>query len=162
MKNSRLSIITNPLKAFILPVACYLIFLILSGGTFGTPATLINNAVKSVSPILLAYGVLLLLVEGNMDMSIGASVYLTAIIGGNLGQKLGWGIGGIIIICIIVSIICCLIKAAVNYLLNISYNLLSIGFLLVFECGTVVLYLCCGCPGGYLCNMEKISGGKPY
>lgn len=140
MKNSKLSIITNALKAFILPVACYLIFLVLSGGTFGTPATLINNAVKSVSPILLAYGVLLLLVEGNMDMSIGASVYLTAIIGGNLGQKLGWGIGGIIIICIIVSIICCLIKATVNYFLNISYNLLSIGFLLVFECCTYFLF----------------------
>lgn len=136
----KLAIILNGSKAFILPVACYLIFLVLSNGTFGTVATLTNNAVKSVSPILLAYGVLLLVVEGNMDMSIGAQVYLTAIIGANLAKMWGWGIVGIISICIVVSVIICLIKAIVNYYLNVSYNLLSIGYLLWLECMTYFIF----------------------
>lgn len=140
MKKNTYSAFLNGLKALILPLACYLIFYFLSGGKFGTPATLTNNAVKSVSPILLAYGILMLVVEGNMDMSIGAQTYLTAIVSGNLAVKWNLGIAGIIVISIVLSLILCLIKGVVNYALNISYNLLSIGFLLIMECFTYFLF----------------------
>ena len=140
MKNKGLKKIINGAKAFILPLVCYLIFFFLSNGKFGTLATLKNNAVKSVSPVFLAFGILMLVVEGNMDMSVGAQTYLTSIVAGNLAVKWNMGIVGIIVISIIFSFALCLIKAFINYILDISYNLLSIGFLLLMECFTYFLF----------------------
>lgn len=140
MQQNTLKKVLNPLKALILPAVCYLIFFVLSKGLFGTPATLLNNAVKSVQPILLSFGINFILTEGNWDMSAGAQVLLAAIVAGNLNSLYSIGIPGIIVVCICVSLLLSLVKAVLNYLFNIPFNLLSIGLMLIIECFTYFLF----------------------
>jgi ribose transport system permease protein len=159
MGNSIVKAIINLGKALLLPLFTYLVFRIGSGGIFGTPATLLNNAVRSVYPSLIAWSMLFIIVGGNWDMSIGAQALLGSIIAVRLAGIFGMGIAGIITLAIAVSAVSCLIKAALNYFLSVPYVLLTIGLMLVMECFTFFLF---NGGGASIVGRQAWLGRNPY
>lgn len=72
-------------------VGIWLLFFILTEGIFLTPRNL-SNLVRQMSIIgMLSIGMVLIIVSGNIDLSIGSLVGLTGAIAAILQVKVGWG-----------------------------------------------------------------------
>jgi ribose transport system permease protein len=102
---------------------------------------------------------LFIMAGGNWDMSIGAQTLLGSIIAFRLAGMFGMGIAGIIILAIAASIVLSLIKAALNYFLNVPYMLLTIGLMLVVECFTYFLF---NGEGASVIGKQAWLGRNPY
>lgn len=116
----------------LIPIVGFLVLCFVFPGRIGMKnvPSLIKQA---IAPAILGWGVLFNMKVGNWDFSVGSVVLLSSIIGGNLAIKLGLGMPGMIILCMVIGIIAGSIVGLVYYMLKIPTIITSIGMLLIYE-----------------------------
>ena len=112
----------------LVPIGVFALLAVVFSGTIGLK-NVPSLMKQAVAPAILGWGVLFNIKVGNWDFSVGSVVLLSAIVGGNLSVMLGWGIPGVIILCLAVAVVAGAVVGLVYYLLKIP----SIGMLLIYE-----------------------------
>ncbi|MCL1883493.1 MAG: ABC transporter permease [Defluviitaleaceae bacterium] len=132
MKSIASDLLKNYSLMIALPVVIFIVMMMIAPQMVGT-----NNITslfqQAIAPAVLGWGVLFNIKVGNWDFSVGSSVLLSAIIGGNIAVMLNLGIPGLIIFCLITGMVCGLLVGLVYKLLNIPTIIVSIGMMLIFE-----------------------------
>ena len=115
-----------------LPIVLFLIMFLAARGrlTMSAIATMLQQAFV---PAILAWGMCFELRCGNLDMSLGANVIASAIIGGSISNMLGMGIVGCIIFCPIIGALIGMIAGYLYRLLKVPSIIISLGVLLILE-----------------------------
>lgn len=116
----------------LLPVVFFTLLCIVFHGKVGTQN--IQSLLKqAIAPAVLGWGVLFNMKVGNWDFSVGSTVLVSAIVGGNLAIQLNLGMPGMIVLCMLIGLLCGLIVGGVYYLLKIPTIIVTIGILLIYE-----------------------------
>lgn len=160
--------IINILKACLIPVALYLVLLLLIPDRVGNPDSIISMLSLAVVPTITAYGVHFGFVSGIMDFSVGSRMVLSgmcAAIGGYYG-----GAVGMVIAALLSSLLLSAIVGGLFAGLKIPSIVISLGSLMVFETAGVYLARYCGkllpqiSTGQYIKAPEGLSfiGKFPY
>lgn len=123
----------NYAKALALPVGVYLLFTILTGGSFGTGSSMLAIVRTSIVPILLGMSLSFGMSMGMWNFAAGAIIYCTAIFAADLSDLLGWGIPGIILFSLVISTAANAIVGWVYNAVRVPCMVLSLGFAMVFE-----------------------------
>lgn len=123
----------NLLKALILPVAVYLIMVILSGRRFGTADTIVLLFRQSIPPILITYAIAFLLMMRMMDLSAGAVVYVSAMLGNQLAVQTGCGPYGLLLFCILITVAMNALTALLYRITKLPIMVLSVGIIMIYE-----------------------------
>ncbi|MCC8106349.1 MAG: hypothetical protein LIO99_10180 [Clostridiales bacterium] len=137
------------------PMVLFLIFHLLAPDNI-TLTNIPSLLKQAIAPAILGWGVLLNMRVGNWDFSVGSSVLLSAIIGGNLAKMLNAGLFGLVICCCAVGLLCGAVVGLLYYILKIPTIIVSIGMLLIYESlGSIVFD-----GGGVMIPSEWIVFGR--
>ena len=141
---------------FVIPIALMLIFTIASDG-FGFHSTYIVLG-QTMLPLVMALGVSFTFVVGIFEMSVGAQVILSGVVGGILCRY--FGIPGLFIGSIGTGLLCGVAMGLVYRFLRIPTMVISLGMMMVFE--VVAQFLTKG--SGYVSVEGNVSalGAPPY
>jgi D-xylose transport system permease protein len=141
-------------KAYIMVLALLVIwalFFLLTDGTFLSPRNL-SNLIRQMSITgILALGMVLIIVSGNIDLSIGAVVGLTGAIAALLQFKLGWDTPVAVIAALIVGIVVGFWQGWWVCYLRVPAFIVTLGGMLVYR-GTIL-----GLTGGVTISPLKAS-----
>jgi D-xylose transport system permease protein len=141
-------------KAYIMVLALLVIwalFFLLTDGTFLSPRNL-SNLIRQMSITgILALGMVLIIVSGNIDLSIGAVVGLTGAIAALLQFKLGWDTPMAVIAALIVGIVVGFWQGWWVCYLRVPAFIVTLGGMLVYR-GTIL-----GLTGGVTISPLKAS-----
>jgi len=127
-------------KLLAVPIFIYLLFTILSGGSFGSSRSMIKLISSCCYSIAFAWGLMILWSTGIYDMSIGSVMLLGCIIGGNLSKMIGGGLPGMIICIILACVVIQTISALIHLLLNLPGMVVSFGLTIGYEALTQVFF----------------------
>jgi D-xylose transport system permease protein len=72
--------------------AIWIVFAVLTGGVFVTARNLSNLGLQTVTTAILAIGVVLVIVAGHIDLSVGSVLGFTGAVCGTLMISSGWGV----------------------------------------------------------------------
>lgn len=132
----------NLLKVFAIPVALYLVLLLLIPDRVGNLDWIISMFSLAVVPTIIAYGVHFGFVSGLMDFSVGSRMVLCglcSVIGGYYG-----GFPGMLLAALLSSVLLASVVGGLFALLKIPSIVVSLGSLMVFEISGVYLVRYCG------------------
>lgn len=144
-------------KTIMLPLAVYLIFLLLLPGGFGSWNTVYVCLIQSVVPTLIGWGMCMNMMAGAFDFSGGAVVSLSAMVGAYASWN--WGIPGLVITCVVMALLLELVTGTIFTLLRIPSIVVTIGTLLVFESITQLYH---GGNNAPLAEGTGLLGKSPY
>lgn len=114
-----------------IPVLLFLICSLIAPG-FGLQS--LNTVIsQSIIPIAMGYGIAFTQADGLFDLSGGTRVILGSVIGAVCVVRLGLGIPGLIIGCIVIGILAGMIMGVAQNTLKIPSLILSLGALMIFE-----------------------------
>lgn len=123
--------IGNTCKAFAIPVALYLVLLLLIRERIGSWSSIVTILVLTVVPTIAAYGLSFGFASGVMDFSVGSLMILTGMASAIAGHY--FGLLGMIIAAIVVAVLLDLLVGSLFALLKIPSLVVSLGALMVFE-----------------------------
>lgn len=123
----------NLLKALILPMAIFLIMLVLSGGRLFKSASIILTFRQSVVPIMIAMAIGFNMMMRMWDFSAGSVVYASAMIGSTLSRATGTGVAGLFVFCVVVAVGMTLLTGSLYRFLKIPAMVLTIGLTIAYE-----------------------------
>src|SRR5512141_2994942 len=83
---------TKQYTMFLALIAIWLIFAVLTDGVFVSPRNLSNLFVQTVTTAILAIGMVLVIVAGHIDLSVGSVLGFTGAVGAMLMVRLEWGV----------------------------------------------------------------------
>lgn len=128
-------ILRKVLIVLILPCAVYAIFYILQPKRFGTLQTLYIMFQQAFLPSISAWGLCFVMTLGLYDLSIGAIIILSAIVGTNLTLAIGTGFGYVwlILICLSTAVVLEFINASGYNFLKIPSMIVTIGLMILYE-----------------------------
>lgn len=145
-------------KALLVPLAVYLIFLVLAPDRFGSLKSMHIILLQSIIPTVMAYGMCIGMVAGLIDLSPGARVIVASIVGGLLSVP--FGLAGLVIGSVVAGVILGFVTGGIYTVLRIPSLVVSIGLVMVFE---VVAVQISG-RGSLITIPQKLSvlGYEPY
>ncbi len=121
--------IRNLLILLAVPVALFIIFaLAIPNYNLDTLRIVVTQA---VIPTVIGYAMCFLNAAGMFDLSCGAAIIISAMIGGTLGNLLG--LPGLILGCLCASLLLGVVNGAVYSALRIPCLIVSLGLLLIYE-----------------------------
>jgi len=120
-------------KALALPVGVYLLFTLLTGGTFGSPNSMLAIVRTSIVPILLGMSLSFGMSMGMWNFAAGAIIYSTAIFAADIAEAMGWGIPGIFLLSIVIATASTAFMGWIYNVVRVPCMVLSLGFAMVFE-----------------------------
>lgn len=123
--------VTNIGKAFMIPVALYLVLLLLIPERVGSWNSLVSMLVLSVVPTICAYGVSFGFISGMMDFSVGSRMILSGMCAAFAGHY--FGLVGMVVAAVLSSVILSLIVGGLFATMKIPSLVVSLGSLMVFE-----------------------------
>ncbi|MDF2511911.1 MAG: hypothetical protein K0S04_1777 [Herbinix sp.] len=126
----------NALKVLLLPIVLFFLFVILSGGKFGSPISIKVVLIQAVIPILIGWGISFNLIVGAWDFSAGATIALAAMIAADLSGS--FGLVGLILGCLVISFLLEAITGLVFTFLRIPSIITTIGMMLIYEAATTI------------------------
>lgn len=85
-------------------LAIYIIFYIMTGGTNATPMNMNNLLMQNSYVVILATGMLLCVLTGNIDLGVGSYVALCGAVAAKLVVEQGWGVPMAFLIAILIGI----------------------------------------------------------
>lgn len=129
MKNKLLNI----LKAFILPIAVWCVFSIITKGTFANSAVFLSILRTAVVPMLLAMGLSFGMQMGLWNFAVGANIYASAILSAYISEILHLGIIGVCIFSIVICVFLSGFMGMLYRLLRIPCLVLSLGMVMAIE-----------------------------
>jgi len=123
------------LIVLILPCAVYALFYILQPKRFGSLQTLYIMFQQAFLPSISAWGLCFVMTLGLYDLSIGAIIIFSAIVGTNFALVIGNSFGyiGLFIGCLFSAVFLELINATGYTLLKIPSMIVTIGFMILYE-----------------------------
>lgn len=123
--------------SLVIPVVVYLFFFILCNATghpgFGVGSDLQTILYTSVYSGLIALAMAINLTSGRFDFSIGATLVLSIILGGNIAKDNGWGAAGLLIITMVIGAVIGLVSGLVYTLLGLPPMVVSLGLAMIYE-----------------------------
>ena len=123
--------LSNYCKAFAIPVALYLVLLLLIRERIGNWNAIVTILVLTVIPTIAAYGLSFGFVSGIMDFSVGSVMILTGMCSAIAGHYFGFF--GMLVAAIGVAVLLDLIVGGLFALLKIPSLVVTLGALMVFE-----------------------------
>lgn len=127
-------------KTLILPVACWLVFAILTGGKFATMSSFMSVLRTSVVPILVAMSMSFGMNMGMLNFAAGAVVITSGIFAANISGSLGWGLPGVCLFCIAFAVLISAVNGVLYRVMRVPCLVLSLGFCMVVEAVPVFFY----------------------
>lgn len=127
------NLILNIVKSILIPVIVYLFFKVIAGNRFGSSRGMMMIFRQAVPSVILAYAMTTNMLMGMMDLSVGAIMLVSGIIAGNLTIRLGTGIPGLVIGCVIVSLAMLMLNYYFYRKFKVPYMVLAIGVVLIYE-----------------------------
>ncbi len=127
MKNKKL--LTGVFAALIIPMAVYIIFILLRPSVFFRADVIYLLLIQSLESVILGWGMSFGMISGNMDMSLGAEVTLGAIVGAIAAKY--FGIPGIVIGALGTTVIVGSIKSMILRIIKTSSMVISIAYCLI-------------------------------
>jgi len=118
-----------------LPIVIYLFFFIVQPKRFGNIQTVYIIFQQAFIPSISAWGLCFVMSLGLYDLSIGAIIILSAIIGTNVANLVG-GIGGVVVLillCISMAVLLEFVNALAYTYLRIPSLIATIGLLMIYE-----------------------------
>lgn len=148
-------------KSLLLPVIIYIVLTVISGFQFGKPVVMLSIARQIVQPSLFAFGIYCNMVLGMWDLSAGAALLLSAIIGGQLTLVLNMGLFGLIFFSIIAAIAINIVTIIIQHFMKIPSIIVSLGLVMIYETIGSMLF---GGNGVRLLSIrsQTILGKSPY
>jgi D-xylose transport system permease protein len=95
---------TKQYTMFLALIAIWLIFAVLTDGVFTSSRNLSNLFVQAVTTAILAIGMVLVIVAGHIDLSVGSVLGFTGAVCAMLMVRFGWGVGPSILVTLAVGI----------------------------------------------------------
>lgn len=121
--------LTSVLAFVAIPGAVYLLFLILRPAAFGKFSMLGMLITQSFINSIIAWGLSFSMTAGNLDLSIGAQISVSTIVGCLLSQKIG--MPGLILGCVGTSLVVGVIKVLLMRVIRMSSMVISIAYALI-------------------------------
>ncbi|UWP58302.1 ABC transporter permease [Ruminococcus gauvreauii] len=131
--------IFRALKTLVIPVAVYLLFTIISGGVFGNANVMITVLKNVCEGAILAWALMIIMITGMLDMSIGAAAILGAIIGGSIAKANGFGMAGWVICIILSCMVISMVTACAVIFTKLPSMVVTLGLVLVYEALTIMV-----------------------
>lgn len=128
MKNLK-KILTSVLMFALIPSVVYLLFLIVRPNAFGKFSMLTMLVTQSYINSIIAWGLTFSMTAGNLDLSIGAQISVSTIVGCLLSQK--YGMPGLILGCMGTSLIVGVVKVFLMRIIRMSSMVISIAYALI-------------------------------
>ncbi len=125
------TVLANYGKALAIPVALYLLLLILIRERIGSWNSIVTILVLTVVPTIAAYGLSFGFVSGVMDFSVGSLMILTGMCSAAAGHYLG--LIGMLVTAILVAVLLDLFVGGLFATLKIPSLVVSLGALMIFE-----------------------------
>ena len=127
----------NIVMSLAIPVIVYLFFFILCNATghagFGVGPGLQTILYTSVYSGLIALAMSINLTSGRFDFSIGATMVLAIIIGGNIAKDNKWGAVGLLLITMLIGAVLGLVSGIVYTMLGLPPMVVSLGLAMIYE-----------------------------
>ncbi len=114
-------------------IAIWLLFFLLNQDTFLTPRNLSNLARQMSITGILSIGMVLIIVSGHIDLSIGSVVGLTGAIAAILQAKMGWSTVGAVSVAILVGILIGLWQGYWVCYLKVPAFVVTLGGMMIFR-----------------------------
>lgn len=120
-----------------IPVGVYLLFWLLcsiTGNTiFASTSNFLNIVYMTVYSALVALAMHVNLTAGRLDFSIGATMILAIILGGNIAKEFGMGAAGMLIITVVIGTVIGFVSGMAYVLLRIPPMVVSLGLAMGYE-----------------------------
>jgi len=123
----------NLVKAFILPIVFWILFTVITKGTFGTWTLFLAIIRTSIVPLLVAMSLSFGMLMGLWNFAAGSVVYASAIFGAYIGTKLGLNIWFTSLFCILIGVLLNAVMGGLYRVLRIPCLVLSLGLVMVYE-----------------------------
>lgn len=137
MNNKVQKIGKSIIMSLAIPVVVYVFFLIITNAAgkpgYGVGPDLQTIMYTSIYSGLIALAMSVNLTSGRFDFSIGASMVLIIILGGNIAKENHWGAFGLIAVTIVIGAIVGLISGLVYVLLALPPMVVSLGLAMIYE-----------------------------
>lgn len=163
MSKKIIQILLNIVKVLALPVAFYLIFLILakifSGGQFGSLNSILTICQQAMRNCCIAMAMACNMLNNRWDFSIGFMVVATEIICANIVNALGLGLIPMLIVFILVGLAFGMVNATAYMLLKVPSIVTSVGLMMIYESLT---YIVNGGLGGSISGNLLLFGSSPW
>ncbi|MFA9464583.1 MAG: ABC transporter permease [Velocimicrobium sp.] len=131
--NTKSTNIKNIAKVILLPVFVYVLFYICSKGNFGKPKSLVMNLKQTLAPTLISYAMCCNMLCDRMDLSAGAVVMLSAMIGAKIAYLYGVGLVPFALIIVGSAIVLGTISGIMYLLLRVPAIVTALGVCMVYE-----------------------------
>lgn len=128
MKNVKNKLMSVLMFALI-PGIVYMVFLAVRPAAFGKFSMLTMLITQSYINCIIAWGLSFSMTAGNLDLSIGAQISLSTIVGCLLSQK--FGIAGLVLGCMGISLLVGVIKVLLMRVIRMSSMVISIAYALI-------------------------------
>lgn len=134
----------NMVMSLFLPVLVYLFFVIITNATghtgFAVGSDLQVIIYTSVYSGLIALAMSMNLTSGRFDFSVGATLVLAIIIGGNVAKAYNLGAAGLLIVTLLVGAVLGLIGGLTYVILGLPPMVVSLGLAMIYEAIGFVVY----------------------
>ena len=120
--------------------AIFQLICIATGNTYISSQTFRNFAFDVFKIAFIAWGLSFNVPAGRFDFSVGATISLAAIIGGNIALSLGLGAAGLLLCCVVVGAMLGAVSGLAYVLLRLPAMVVSLGIALIFEALSFVLF----------------------
>lgn len=137
MDNKFKKIGKNIVMSLMIPVLVYLFFFILCNVTghpgFGVGPDLQTIIYTSVYSGLIALAMSMNLTSGRFDFSIGATMVLAIILGGNIAKEYKLGAVGLLVITVLIGAVIGLVSGLVYTIMGLPPMVVSLGLAMIYE-----------------------------
>lgn len=117
----------------LLPLLVYLLFFALSGGKFGKASTVLMNLKQTLVPSLISYAMCSNILCNRMDLSAGAVVMLSSMIGAKVVYIYDIGVVPFALIVIASAILLELISGVAYMIMRVPAIVTALGVCMIFE-----------------------------
>lgn len=132
------------IKTFAFPVVMWVFFAVvlkLKGSEIFITATSLQDIFQtSVLTTIVALAIALPLSGGRWDFGVGANMILTAIIAGNIAINNQWGLGTLIVLCILVAVLLSMFEGMIYILFRVPNMIVSLGIVMLYEALTGLVF----------------------
>lgn len=120
-------------KTLMLPLLLCIVFAVLAGSRFLDSSIFGAIFQQTVYTCLLTFGMAVTMELGMWNFSLGATVYLSGIIGAYMANEMNMGALGILLVPIVVSVLCCAVVALLYRQIKMPLMIVALGSALVIE-----------------------------
>ena len=114
-------------------VALFLICMLTGHSGFGTGSDLQTIMYNSIYAGLIALAMSMNLTSGRFDFSVGATLVLATILGGNIAKEMQFGAVGLFVVVVLIGAVIGLVSGLVYVLLGLPPMVVSLGLAMIYE-----------------------------